>query len=302
MTKRPGSTFLSLLPLGIVAGLSLSALATYLMPKTFESNAIIELKPHRNAPVESVPENGESTTPAWVAAEIEVIKSHVILDKVSQNLELPLRWKLAKEEVPPILKNKLLIQCIRGSDLVSIRAQHTNKVDARDIALEVAKVYQSYRNDFVKQDWDRSIFELQKTVREQEKKVEERRKVLSAIVRTGGNIQLEDESGYEVETLLHVKPPQDFIDAKREFEADEGLLEKIKHKLVIEGINSKILMNQVEIRDLPVIGESPVSPNWTQNLWLGFLLGLLLTPLMAFLHRRNPMNPATYAFTTKEIQ
>ena len=301
MSKRSGTTFLSMLPLGLTAGLMISALVTYLMPKIYESEAIIELKPPRNTPVQPVPEN-ESETPAWVAAEIEVIKSQPILEKVSQNLELPLRWKLAKEEVPSILKNKLHLQCMRGSDLVYIRVRHTNKVDARDIAMEVAEVYQSYRNDFVKQDMERSLFELQKEVRELEKKVEERRKILSAMVRKGGNIQLEDESGYAVETLLHVKPPQEFIDAKREFETDQELLQQMKLKLAGQGIWLKIAMDQVEIHDLPVIGETPVSPDLTQNLWLGFLLGLLLTPLLSFLRRRHSISPDTTAFTTQESQ
>jgi uncharacterized protein involved in exopolysaccharide biosynthesis len=61
-------------------------------------------------------------------------------------------------------------------------------------------------------------------------------------------------------------------------------------------------MDQVEIHDLPVIGESPVSPDLTQNLWLGFLLGLLLTPLLSFLRRRHPISPTMTAFTTEEIQ
>jgi hypothetical protein len=66
--------------------------------------------------------------------------------------------------------------------------RHTNKVDARDIADEVAKAYKAYRTEIETRDADRQLQELNKAVRDQEDKVEERRKVLATIVRTKGII------------------------------------------------------------------------------------------------------------------
>ena len=198
MFKRFGWIFLLMIPAGAFAGLVFAAVVTYVMPKKYESEAIIEVRPFANAPV-APPRRTEGEAPAWLLMEIEKMRSRPNLEKVSQNLGLPNRWYLADDQVPPILKDSLLIQSIRGTDLVSIRVRHTSKVDARDIALEVAKVYQSYRKDISDRDSARFLHELNKAVRDQEDKVEERRKVLATIVRTRGIIY-KDQSKKENES------------------------------------------------------------------------------------------------------
>lgn len=404
MFKRFGWILLVMIPVGGFAGLVIAAVVTYVMPKKYESEAIIEVRPFANAPVEP-PGRTEGVAPAWLLMEIEKMRSRPNLEKVSQNLGLPNRWYLADDQVPPILKDSLLIQSIRGTDLVSIRMRHTNKIDARDIAMEVAKVYQSYRKDIADQDSSRFLHELNKAVRDQEDKVEERRKVLATIVRTRGIIykdqskeeneseaknslqefhkteqevmQLESQIGsllkYDSDQLLvyaagldlpdniirnllpvyqqakrdleglkingldgrhptvvakvdqigkmkgqldecvvnlratleakldfardHLKQAEarkesanqannratdypSYADAKREFESDQELLQKMKLKLISEELSSKNPRDSVVVHDSPVISESPVSPNVTLNLVLGTVLGAILFPLM----------------------
>lgn len=405
MFKRYGWIPLVLIPVGAVAGLLMVAVITYVMPKIYESEATIEVRPYANAPVEP-PRQTEGEASSWLLMEIEKMKSRTILDKVSQNLELPNRWNLPKEQVPPILKNSLQIQSIRGTDLVSIRARHTNKVDARDIVDEVAKAYKAYRNELAARDSEKFLHELNKAVRDQEDKVEERRKVLATIVRTKGIIYRGTESGvdehqdgksatqayhgleqekmqleaqissllkYDNDQLmvyaagldlpdniirnlypqylqakrdlegiringLDARHPtvlekvdqignmkkqldegvvnlratlkarldltrerlkqagakkessdqadkratdaQDYVDAKRQFESDQELLQSMKLNLVGESITTKLGRECVLIHDLPVVSESPVSPNVTLNLVLGTTSGAILFPLL----------------------
>src|SRR5690606_26959808 len=61
--------------------------------------------------------------------------------------------------------------------------RHVNKEDARDVATEVSEAYRQYRNDLEGKEAEKALDELSKAVREQEDKVEERRKALSNIVR-----------------------------------------------------------------------------------------------------------------------
>ena len=93
-------------------------------------------------------------TPQFFGTEFEKIKSRNSLAKVVDNLELVNRWNVDKETAIRILKGIVNTQNIRGTDLISIRVRHTNKVDARDVTEEVAKAYKAYRAEIESRDAD----------------------------------------------------------------------------------------------------------------------------------------------------
>jgi succinoglycan biosynthesis transport protein ExoP len=165
-----------------------AAVLTYVMPKKYESEAVIEVKP-RQAGLSPLgadmteTSGGGRTSPQFFGTEFEKIKSRNSLSKVVENLQLVNRWNVDKEGALGTLKGIVGTQNIRGTDLISIRVRHTNKVDARDVAEEVARAYKEYRSEIESRDADRQLQELNKAVRDQEDKVEERRKVLATIVR-----------------------------------------------------------------------------------------------------------------------
>ena len=396
-----------------------AAVITYVMPKKYESEATIEVKP-RSAGMSplgqmmSEASGANRMTPQFFGTEFEKIKSRNSLEKVVENLELVNRWNVDKETALNILKGIVNTQNIRGTDLISIRVRHTNKVDARDIADEVAKAYKAYRNEIESREAERQLQELNKAVRDQEDKVEERRKVLATIVRTKGIIyrgqdsfygqsgvdedlgaktalqvyhELEQEKmqlesqissllkydsdqlmvyaaglnlpdniirtqyplyleakrqldGYRINGLGERHPTvlaavdviekmkkdldegvvnlratlkaqldlaterlksvevmrdetreeaikkgldaQDYVDAKREFENDQELLQQMKLKKTGEEISLRIPRESVEVHDQPVISNSPVSPNVTLNLVLGAVVGLIFGLGIAF--------------------
>ena len=348
-------------------------------------------------------------------------KSRKALEQVAVNLELPKRWNTDKETAIHILKGTVKTRRIDGTDLISIRVRHTNKIDARDIAGELVSVYKANLAETDARESERYIQEMNSLIRDQEDKVEERRKVLSTIVRTKGIIytgsddvqqaernalqafhQLEQEKlqlesqissllKYDSDQLLvyaaGLNPPdnvirklyppyleakraldvmktkglgddhpslretavqiemmrkqideglvnlratlqaqlelakdrlksvekdwdekavkaikssldaQDYVDAKREFESDQELLQQMKLKLVGEKIALKTAADSVRIHDEPVIAQVPISPNVTLNLLLGTGAGFLLSPLMALplmwlLNRTRPAQTA----------
>ncbi len=178
-----------------------AAVITYVMPKKYESQAVIEVKPRMAGMSPLGAQMTESTgagrmTAQFFGTEFEKIKSRNSLSKVVENLQLVNRWNVDKETALSILKGIVNTQNIRGTDLIAIRVRHTNKVDARDIADEVARAYRAYRTEIETRDADRQLQELNKAVQEQEDKVEERRKVLSTIVRTKGIIYKGTDSYY----------------------------------------------------------------------------------------------------------
>jgi succinoglycan biosynthesis transport protein ExoP len=396
-----------------------AAVITYVMPKKYESEARIEVKPRTGgmSPLGMMMTEASGAnrmTPQFFGTEFEKIKSRNALEKVVENLELVNRWSVDKETALNILKGIVNTQNIRGTDLISIRVRHTNKVDARDIADEVAKAYKAYRNEIESNEAERQLQELNKAVRDQEDKVEERRKVLATIVRTKGIIyrgqdsfygqsgvdedlgaktalqvyhELEQEKmqlesqissllkydseqlmvyaaglnlpdniirtqyplyldakrqldGYRINGLGERHPTvlaaadqiekmkkdldegvvnlratlkaqldlaterlksveimrdetreeaikkgldaQDYVDAKREFENDQELLQQMKLKKTGEEISLRIPRESVEVHDDPIVSNNPVSPNVTLNLVLGAVVGLIFGVGIAF--------------------
>ncbi len=410
--NRYGIILLTLLMVFMTA-----AVITYVMPKKYESEATIQVKPPGQglSPLGSnFNEVAGKVTPQFFATEFEIIKSRNALEKVVANLQLANRWNIDKEEALKILEDIVSTQNIRGTDLISIRVRHTKATDARDIAEEVADAYKQYRTEIESREADRQLRELNKAVREQEDKVEERRKVLSTIVRTKGIIYRGDDSYYRTPGLdedfgansalqtyhqleqeklqlesqissllkydsdqlmvyasgldlpdniiralypeyldlkrqmeglrlngLGAKHPtikaaeanlgkmkqqldegvvnlratlsaqldlatnrlkkveamkdlsreeaikkgldaQDYVDAKRDFETDQELLQTMKLKQIAETISRKIPGESVQMHNRPVIAQAPVSPNVTLNLVLGAVVGLIFGVGIAF--------------------
>ena len=260
MFKRFWWVLLVMFPVGALGGLLVAAVVTYVMPKMYESEVTVEVRPRVQG---SSLQEPVTITPQFFATEFEVIKSRNSLEKVVTALELPNRWMVDKETAIGILKGIINTQNIRGTDLISIQVRHTNKVDARDIAAEVANAYKEYRGKIQDREAQARLYELNKAVREQEDRVEEKRKILSTLVQTGGR----DSPAYD--------------DAKREFETEQEMLQVLKLKQMGETISRKTLNESVVIHESPVIAHMPVSPNVTLNLSLGTALGFLLSPLMA---------------------
>lgn len=166
-----------------------AAVITYVMPKKFESSAVIEVKP-RGQILSPFGERGAEAsgmarmTPRFFETEFEKIKSSKSLSKVVDNLDLVRRWGKDRDMIIADLKYRIITtQNIRGTDLISIKVRHVNKEDARDVATEIAEAYRQYRHGLEAKESEMALGELSKAVREQEDKVEERRKALSNIVR-----------------------------------------------------------------------------------------------------------------------
>jgi polysaccharide biosynthesis transport protein len=134
--------------------------------------------------------------PPQPATEVEILKSRKALEQVAANLQLPNRWSVDRETATRILKGIVETQRIDGTDLISIRVRHTNRVDARDIAGEVVSVYKALREEADGNESERDIEKINTMVREQEDKVEERRKVLANIMHTKGIIYKGTENHY----------------------------------------------------------------------------------------------------------
>ncbi len=299
MFKRFWWVLLAMFPVGTMVGFLVATLATYMMPKVYQSEATIEVKPSNHRPGNG-PGFRTEINPQFFATELEKLQSRRAREKIVDALDLTNRWSVDRESAMGVLMDAVTTQNITGTDLISIRARHANKVDARDIAAEAANAYKEFRTETENRHADRYLQELNKAIRDQEDKVEERRKVLVTIARTKGispkeaDLELHQGADETREAAIQrALDAQDHVDAKRDFKTDQELLQQLKLKQIAETISRKIPGESVIVHEESVISNIPISPNVTLNLVLGAALGFLLSPLMALLvmgilHHKTP--------------
>ncbi|MEI6674474.1 MAG: polysaccharide biosynthesis tyrosine autokinase [Verrucomicrobiota bacterium] len=75
---------------------------------------------------------------------------------------------------------------------------------------------------------------------------------------------------------------QDYVDAKRDFESEQELLQQMKLKLIGEEIARKMPDESIIVHDDPVVSQFPVVPNVNLNLILGAVVGLIFGLAIAF--------------------
>jgi polysaccharide biosynthesis transport protein len=74
----------------------------------------------------------------------------------------------------------------------------------------------------------------------------------------------------------------DFVEARREFETAQDMLQQMRLKLLGEQVQSKIQTDAIAVHEEPVVPHFAVSPNITMNLVLGAVVGLVFGVGIAF--------------------
>jgi capsular polysaccharide biosynthesis protein len=265
MFKRFWPCLLITPPISLILGLFVAAVISYLMPKKYESFAVIEIY--------------ELTAPAHIPTEIEKLTNANVLSNATDRLDLATRWGTDRQTSIDLLRDSLAIEQIRGTDLIRIRARHHNREDARDIAFAVVQSYQSTRSEFLDAAKETRLQELQTAIAEQEQKVVE--------------LRAQKMTGDASFPHSNAEPTSD-LDALHDQETDVLMQMKVDAAtLTHSGSGGFLGLGNVILHDEPIIAESPVSPNVPLNLLLGALSGLLLglplaLAIMALLHRLRP--------------
>jgi capsular exopolysaccharide synthesis family protein len=162
-----------------------AAVITYVMPKKFESTAVVQVKPSTRVGVALGNENSMTSvmTPQFFATEFEVIRAQLTLKLVVQRLGLMTRWNMTEEEALNTLRSIVDAQNVRSTDLITISVKHTGPEDARDVAKEVYEAYKKRREDKERMALEEGMKELEKAVLDQSDVVEEKRKQRDNLLR-----------------------------------------------------------------------------------------------------------------------
>jgi uncharacterized protein involved in exopolysaccharide biosynthesis len=250
-----------------------AAVITYLMPKKFVSNAVIQVRPFIQM--------GQSITPQFFVTESEVIKSNLTLKPVVQKLDLIHQWMMTEDQAIELLRSSVRVQNIRGTDLIEIKVMHTDRALARDMAMEVYRSYKQRREDKAQEEIKNFLTEMEKAVLDQHDLVEEKRKLRDHTLRRAPY--------HPGDSSIATPPPDSKVlqiqrEAQREFETQQALLERMREKLAMERLNTKTF-SIIELHEAPVIGQFPSSPNVNLNLIMGATLGLIFGCGMALFVR-----------------
>ncbi len=165
-----------------------SVIITYVMPKKYSSEALVQVLPSR---MQIDPFNksgnqfqiGAIQSRKFFETEYEVIKSEETLKLVSERLNLQTVWEKDFDQVISTLKSIVSTEAKRQTDLIKIKVTHTEKEEAKSIAEEITNQYAKRRNSDEINRAEKALQALDNELRNQQDRVEEKRKVLDTLVR-----------------------------------------------------------------------------------------------------------------------
>jgi capsular polysaccharide biosynthesis protein len=149
-------------PVGLLLCFLFSGVVTYVMPRLFESTAVIQVKPSAN----------DTNMASFFPTEFEVIRSKVTLKMAAQKLDLTERWGLPVDEVVNLLHASVYVTNIRGTDLISITTRKPSREDARDIVKAVYQAYQERRANLENESAVSKLNDMEKALMDQSTLVE----------------------------------------------------------------------------------------------------------------------------------
>ncbi len=250
MFKRYRWVLLALVLLGAFLGLTAAAVITYVMPRKYESFAVLQ-----------IPANTD-TTPVDLRAEAAMVERGDALEQVIDVHDLARRWSLPKEEALVALGKALTITPVDDGRRITIRVVHTSRQDACDIAEALVSVYQKSRAASLLRAKEQAIGGASKAVLDLQASIEQGKVDLNGYVGGLG------------------KDGRDISEVKSKLDADQKLLDEMVKKRVEL---AAMIPPEVTVVEKPVVSQIPCSPKVAENVLMGTAAGALFLPLLGSL-------------------
>ena len=301
---------MGMMALGVLAGTLVAALFAMLMPKVYESSAVIEIS-HPDWFRKEFPHLGDSR---FRNSGSEMFRTRKPMTYAADSLGLEKKWGVGSDKARSVLADKVRTAKIGGSDLIRISARDRDREFAREIAEAMLEASKRHTEEIGNEAVAEMITSMRKAVREMEDRVEERRKVLTTFIHAAfKNAPWWDESlldlgwlegGSEIRlpkasvngtgnadkvNLIRERPEQtdnfgftkqDYVDAKRDYLIDLGLLKDMKRELMICQTSGSNSVYRVVVHEEPVTPDDPELPDLKLCLLIGAGVGALLSPFL----------------------
>lgn len=245
MFKRWRWLLLVLMVVGPFIGFLTAVVVTYVMPKKYESVAVI-------APV--------FQDRVILADEVKLLKSQEVLSRLSKNEDLSKRWMLDEPGIQVALGKAIVVTPLGRTDLISIKTRLPNRDDAMGITEGLIKAYEEHHNEIRKSVNEPAFNDVVRIISTQEDKINDLKKTLSVT----------DKGDERIETL------------KQEIRTEEKKFRDLKMDLTLKGVPDPF-PKQVSVHEPASLPLSPVSPNVPLNLVMGLVGGFLVSPVIAIL-------------------
>jgi succinoglycan biosynthesis transport protein ExoP len=159
---------------------------TFLMPKQYDSTALIQVQENANFEIFQQGGRMQGLDPRFTTTQFEIIKSSEILQPVVQRLGLVEKWGARYEIKSPELiyrklQQMLTLREVRNTNLISISILSPDKKEAAEIANAIAKEYQEARVREAQSWATKSLGSLEAEVEKQRIKTDELRNKASQI-------------------------------------------------------------------------------------------------------------------------
>ncbi|MGJ8676036.1 MAG: GumC family protein [Akkermansiaceae bacterium] len=121
---------------------------TYVMPKKYESNALVEVRPIQDLETTMVRSGGTGPVMSrqFMTNQFEIIVAAKTLELAMDKIQLEDRWGLGRDEVLNTLKSIVSTNPRTGTDLIEISVRHRVKEDAQAVAMAVYEAYKERRS------------------------------------------------------------------------------------------------------------------------------------------------------------
>jgi len=176
-----------------------AAVITYVMPKKYESVALVEVKPI----VDVDPTGGNKggmglyMSRQFMDTQFEIIVASETLIKAIQSIQLEERWGESRKSILAQLRGIVRTSQRRGTDLLEISVRHRNKEEAQAIAKAVYEAYRDRRFELEMKLRKDQLREIEVALESKNDRVVELRKLLMDVAAEQGVIYLENERGGE---------------------------------------------------------------------------------------------------------
>ncbi|MBK1831599.1 polysaccharide biosynthesis tyrosine autokinase [Verrucomicrobiaceae bacterium R5-34] len=177
-----------------------AAVITYVMPKKYESSALVEVKPINDVSptMMQTAGTGPVMTRQFMNTQFEIIVAPSTLELAIDKKQLETRWGQDRKTVLNTLRGIVQTNQRRGTDLIEISVRHRKKEDAQAVAEAVYQAYEQRRNDLEMGIRREQLKAIQVELQNKSDRVAEMRKRLMDIAEKVGVIWVESERGGEM--------------------------------------------------------------------------------------------------------
>ena len=170
--------------LGGIVGLLAASSVIWLGPETFESKAVLQVRPAVRVELPADEEEASQAVPrVIVEAEEVIVQSTENLRHVAEELGLEERWSKELPQVLARLRGMIEVEGIHGSDLIVIRVRARDPNESREIGRSISKRYRIRRAELANQRANEARQSLRDEVILLEDLVEEKRQELTNLIR-----------------------------------------------------------------------------------------------------------------------